>query len=704
MATPRPDLHPEFEIKAVPVDALVRMRATGKQYADAASVLGLGQGDLVDVTIPSFQRGLKWGRERLMEFHYSLIQGWPIGVMVLAIEGTELINSSNNQRKIHLSLIDGQQRSWALSELVGKFWTNPWFAFHSPKWDALTPASGPIVDAGVALDRLSDASGFDRAGITRVINEVAAIDGRGAFEDYAMLLDRLGEKLDGWPLPVATETRSAVRQLAAALVRQEEMLRELPVPVLLLSEALRNELPTVFRRLNEGVPLKGYDLLAATWGSSRLLPTDATLAQKKFLKQVLKVAGDRIANTYAATEDGYEYDPSLEPLELSDLSLFDLLYYLSKEAGKRRTFTIKSDVTAFQVAALCLNGQIQKVDEKLRQAFPVSDAGAAPDITQFPRAFVEALEQVELALKPMMDVTAKNLTSFRGKVGLTPAVVYISTFLTHQYLVEEPDAEGPLVLRSRGSSAAERTVRPGLVLNASDRAQRLKRNLPVWFVHDALTSVFAGSRAYEAANDRVWRAFAEGSGQSQARVLHVSNAMFEQPALDALLDAFDNLWDAELAQAKTPQRRRVSDSGAVLLRAAYADLQVHDTHIDHVIPFALGRAAAAKSGSVYPLNHVANQMPLSASVNSARKDLDWATFHATLSSGDRTIIEKCLLMSWSETSAARLVSVEEFSEYLAARFRRLVGRALNNLGLDEWADLAESERTAKLAGIALWRP
>ena len=39
-----------------------------------------------------------------------------------------------------------------------------------------------------------------------------------------------------------------------------------------------------------------------------------------------------------------------------------------------------------------------------------------------------------------MDVTAKNLTSFKGKVGLTPAVVYIATFLTHQYRVHEPNS------------------------------------------------------------------------------------------------------------------------------------------------------------------------------------------------------------------------------------------------------------------------
>ena len=61
MATPRPDLQPESEVKQVPIIVIVQMRGAGVDFADASSVLGLGQGDLVSLSIPSFQRGLKWG-------------------------------------------------------------------------------------------------------------------------------------------------------------------------------------------------------------------------------------------------------------------------------------------------------------------------------------------------------------------------------------------------------------------------------------------------------------------------------------------------------------------------------------------------------------------------------------------------------------------------------------------------------------------
>ena len=138
-----------------------------------------------------------------------------------------------------MSLIDGQQRSWALSELVGKFWTNPWFTFHSPKWDTLAPASGPIAEAGSALDDLVAGTGIDRDSIMNAISMVAADEGREAFDDYAMLIDYLATEVDGWPHVLPKGPRAAVRQLAAALVRQEDMLKELPVPVLLLNEALQ---------------------------------------------------------------------------------------------------------------------------------------------------------------------------------------------------------------------------------------------------------------------------------------------------------------------------------------------------------------------------------------------------------------------------------------------------------------------------------
>ena len=51
----------------------------------------------------------------------------------------------------------------------------------------------------------------------------------------------------------------------------------------------------------------------------------------------------------------------------------------------------------------------------------------------------------------------------------------------------------------------------------------------------------------------------------------------------------------------------------------------------------------------------------------------------------------------------QLDSLDIFSDFLAARYRKLVGRALGNLALEEWVALRDDERVAKLANIALGR-
>ena len=98
---------------------------------------------------------------------------------------------------------------------------------------------------------------------------------------------------------------------------------------------------------------------------------------------------------------------------------------------------------------MVFNGHINKVDEPLRAAFPNLEGSDTPDILKFPQNWFDAVAQVESALKPLMDVTAKNLSSFKGRVGLTQAVVYISTFLTHQYIVVANGPKNRLVNRSR---------------------------------------------------------------------------------------------------------------------------------------------------------------------------------------------------------------------------------------------------------------
>jgi len=691
--TSLPDFHPESNVRSVAVVDIVLMSQPKGIYVDTTgSALGLGKDNLAEVKVPVFQRGLKWNDERVQQFHNSLIQGWPIGVLVLATESSRLINNKTGQRRFKLNLIDGQQRTWALAKLVGDFWTEPWYAFINPKWDNGGTPTGSIVNAGLALKDLSDALGIAQTEVESAIFAIANRDGENGFDDYPTFLKNLTTEL-GVKATTKQSARKSAKNLAEALVQQFEDLRSIEVPVMVLDEALKSQLPSIFRRLNQGVPLKGYDLLAATWEQARLLAPTASLADKKFLNDVRDVAETRIAGTYADPSSGYVYEPNLEQLELSDLSLFDLLYYMSRNIAPGPTFNINSDVLAFQVAAMIFNGNINKVDDALRKSFP-QGADGLPDIVAVPKLFAEAGKNVTSALEPMMDVTSKTVT-LRGRVGLSQAVVYTSAFLTlHNRVV--PSGAHRLSLVRRGGSADDRLVRPGVSLTAMARASAIKKALPAWFVHDSLTSVFAGSRAYEAANNRIWKSAGRG-----ARRLTPANTMLELPPLGDLLGAFDHLWEVEVGVEKTPQRRRVSDGGSVLLRAAFSHLPVHDTVIDHMIPMGLGKSAATAAGEIYPLNHVANLMPLDELINNGRKDDDWDVYRPRLMGPQQEQVRAALLVPWSTATAGCLSSRDAFVALLSTRYRLLVGRALQNLHVDEWTSASKSDQKALLKKIAV---
>lgn len=695
---PQPDYVAESRVVEIPVWALVEMRESKGAWVDPqGQVLSLGHGDLIEVMLPPFQRGLKWDEQRLSDFHESLIQGWPIGLVVLAAKSSRLINKKTGQRRHTLLLIDGQQRSWALAELTRNFWTRPWYNFASPKWDVLPSPAGSIIDAGRARDQLANTLKVSAVDVERAIASITSTQGQTALERYPDFLKALCAVVKVDPESTGQPAEDAAKNMADSLRRQFEEFGEIKVPALLLAEALEPQLPSIFRRLNEGVPLKGYDLLAAMWEGERLTPgTDAR--RKKALADILDVARRRISSSYEKPGSGYTFDPNLESLEAADLSLFDLLYFLSRSMSTDVDSAPSSDVLAFQISALVLAGSIGKVDDLLRKSFPVDPVGG-PDITNVPKLYQDAWKHVLSALKPMLDVSSSTL-QLRGRLGLTPTVVYASTFLTHHNRVVA-GAGGHLEIRARTASADDKLVEPGVTMTSGERLARLTETLPAWFVHDALTSTFAGSRAYEAVNKRIWSEFSSGSAKSRRLLLEVSNEMLVHPSLDSMLSAFDRLWSLDLADQRTPQRRRISEAGSVLYRAAFSHLPVHDTVIDHVIPFSIGVATAKKVGKPYALNHIGNLMPLDKLVNGMRGDQPWDKFQSQLKPQARSKASKAAMVDWADTSTGCLRNPGLFNEFLSKRYRALVSQALTNLEHPEWLAVSGQARASKMRSIAI---
>jgi hypothetical protein len=688
---PQPDYTPESQIKHIPAHALVEMRDPRNRFADSYGVLGLGNNDLITLRLPKFQRGLKWDRDKVSRFHDSLLQGWPIGVMVIAVQSSQLINTETGQREHVLSLIDGQQRVFALTDLMRTFWKEPRIAFANEKWSSASPPSGPVYEAGRAIDSLSSVLNVNKDQLIGWVNRVAQKYERNGFYEFVSFLDRLRDEGADADLLNRPEARRPAHDLCAAVLAQFEALAKVLVPVLVIGEVLQPQLPTIFQRLNEGIPLKGYDLLAAMWDSesAALVRAGAVLTeqQEALLKKVHEIADQRISSTYENVGSGYELDPNTEPVELKDLSLFDYLYYLGRRMlANHGCFKVNPDVLAFQTAALCLRGSIAQVDDRLRESFPRNSDGC-PNVEVTSHLFGEAASHVASALKPLMDVTLDNV-QLKGYLGLTPTVVYTAVFLTHHNVVRGSVAD--TTLRTRTNSVEDRMVTGGSYLSATKRVAALKRNLPIWYLLDMLTSAFAGSRAYEHAANRVWHG---------GTLFTPANVMFEQPALTEVQDALKRLWTTECDVTSTPQRRRVSDLAAVLFRAAYSHATVHDTVIDHVMAFTKARYAANSTGFAYPINHVANLMPLAADINQRRLDAQWADFFPTLTAIEKTQVTETLLIDSAQAKDSHLLTLDTFRNFLVSRYHAMVTKALENLRYEPWMQLDAPSKQAFLEGL-----
>jgi hypothetical protein len=688
-ARPQPDYSPESRIVHIPAAALVEMRDPQNTYVDSFGFIGLGQGDLIKLTLPKFQRGLKWDKDKVSDFHDSLMQGWPIGVIVIAVQSSRLINDQTGQREHLLSLIDGQQRAFALTELTRTFWKQPRISFENPKWRSAQPQSGPVYEAGKAVDELASVLEVPRPDLESWVNAISREHAEEGFAEFVGFLDRLRRHGADGRKTKKPEARVPANALCTAVLAQFQELKKIPVPALVIGEILQPQLPTIFRRLNEGIPLKGYDLLAAMWDNAVLhrQGTALTTQRDQLLRAVLGRAESRIQKTYEEAGSGYDLDPNAEPVEITDLSLFDYLYFLGSEmhAGQH-CFKVNPDVLAFQTAALTLRGSISQVDDRLREAFPCNTDGT-PDVELTRDLFCDAAKQVALGLKPLMDVSLARM-QLKGQLGLTPTVVYASVFLTHHNIVRS--GSPPVTLGKRGTAAADRLVRPGLSMTATDRLAALKKNLPAWYLHDMLHSTFAGSRAYEQASHRVYL---------NGRMPAPSNIMFDQPSLESMAAALKGVWNSECDVDRTPQRRRISDVGAILFRAAYCHATVHDTVIDHVMAFTRGRVAADAAGDVYPLNHVANVMPLADAVNSRRRDSPWDTFYSTLTASEKTEAKQVLLIDPTELGESWLASAATFRSFLMMRYHAVVTQALVNVKHAEWLALDENAKQEQLRWI-----
>ena len=654
---------------------------SGVEISCPVPELGLEGLDQVSFSLPAYQRGLVWTEKHGRKFQRSLALGWPIGEIVLAEREPSLLPNNSGQLRRY-DLIDGQQRTHWLNRTRERFFADGLYSLEATGIEpALTTLAG---DLGLN-------------GASEVIAAYLSWTSESSFspstdlEDLNKFLHYITGKYSVSPPAHGTEEETRVHGAVIALngevKAQYSALKDLKIPTLIIRHSLNENLHEIFQELNSGTKLSDLDLLAAEW-SSILAPigTSTTLSPTD-RERIVQLAKNRISDTY--DDDDYTYNPDIDELDASELSLFDTLYGLGKMAHEKYPATFAAmaqscDRLALFVAAILFTGGVGS-RRRLADQYPDEPGSVARDVSNFPKHFLQACREIDSAFSPLNAVRAGK--RLKGHLGLVQAAAYIAAYIANVYWVA-PTTNRRMESRARNQTAVERSGPDGASWTVAQRIDSFKRALIGWFMRDVLQEEFQGSDAYANASARVWVVFDRENANFTP-----NPAMLSPAAPDELSSLIQERFEREFQVAATPNQRRYSEAACAILRVAYSQAPPHitDEEIDHVLPFELRR----KRSFPVAINHPANLMPIKKRINGKRKDrtIDVFVAEVDLAAADKSEVVERLFIDPATCGSSVLETRDSYREFLEHRYREICGYALQAMGIADFAnpDLAQQE-------------
>jgi len=690
-----------------------------------SSLLGAST-DLVRFEIPKYQRGLVWNKKKKHELLRSLMQGWPTGAIVLTkIDAKEIIGG---RRELTWQVIDGQQRLSTFLSFQKSFWSEPWYIIT----DSIRKAFEDLAET-LDVEKSDDIA----VALTLLTQGDSANPWSETFlDESSIFLSKICRVLGvDSPTPVQgpryDKAIQACKVIRLALQFQRKALDDIPVAVITISpkqgvstREARNISSQIFEKLNSGMPLSKYDLLAAKWisvivewrrfvqsSSSRIEPSiSLTTVQKKFMLEQMR---SRIEVSYRSyLEDVEQEDASIEEFGEDDVSIFDFLYALSKstnchairesrgtiQTADRLSFPAgsSSGTQAFDTLALLFSGSLSPAGiDNLTRTFPTYEGEY--DIALVAECYLDAAKEIDTKLSQFTQHSTKNKK--RASLGSIQASVYLASYLNSVYDTS-PGEDDRLTIKIR-NGARVRTASGNSNLSHAQRKKNFRENLPSWWLYQTISDVFQGSDAYKQAFESVWKRYDQIENNGQIRIRHVieNEFMLSQPELNDMLTAFKNLFVKEFRVTQAPLTRSPSQSALALFAAVYkdknADLGSYD--MDHVIAYRSDRNSTnSRLEQPIPLNHVANFMPLLSSLNRSRGNTPWNQFFLTLDDSVKVSIRRDLLVDPSELKNGILSDLESFGNILIARYLMMINTALLNVGHREYISIEKSEKVKSL--------
>jgi len=720
------DFAPIWQLGSVP---LVTAAAFSPESQRCPSPF-LGQpADFVRFEIPKYQRGLVWNKKKKAAFFQSLIQGWPTGAIVLTkIDSKELPGGA---RELTWHVIDGQQRLSTFLQFQKSFWSEPWYAITDTIRDAFSELAETLSvqkseDIAVALTLLTQGDSANPWMETYL-------------DESSIFLSKICRVL-GVDSPTVVEgpryekAIQACKVIRLSLQSQRKALDEVPVAVITISP--KQGIPTrearsisseIFEKLNSGIPLSKYDLLAARWTSEMVLwerftslsesRTDPALTvnavQKKFMFDQMK---GRIETSYKSfLEDVEQDDASVEELAEGDVSLFDYLYALSKSTSlyavresrshlltaERLSFPTgaSSSTQAFDTCALLFSGSLSPTGiDSLTRTFPTFQGEY--DIALVAEYYLDAAKEIDTRLSQFTQHATKNKK--KATLGAIQASVYLASYLNTVF--DTTLGEDDRLTISKRQSSRTRTVSGGSNLSFAQRRSNFKENLPSWWLIHTISDVFQGSDAYKQAFESVWKRYENDDRSGRITNVVENDFLLAQPEISLMMAGFKNLFVKEFRVSQAPLTRSPSQSALAMFAAVYKEknTELGLCDLDHVIAYRSERNSTnSRLEQPIPLNHVANFMPLLSSLNRSRGNTPWNRYYPTLEGMNKQVAEKDLLIDPTLFREGILNDLNEFGKVLISRYLMMINGALTNVGLRDYLTKEKSEKHSLLLDTGL---
>ena len=714
------DFSPIWEFGTIPLSTAAAFSLNSQMCP--SPLLGQVDIDQIRFEIPNFQRGLVWSKKKKKQFLNSLIQGWPTGAIVLTkIDSKDL---TDGRREFTWHVIDGQQRLSTFAQFRESFWSEPWYV--------------DTDDMQIALRELAETLSVEKVeDVSAAMNLLTQGDLSNPFseeflEESMIFLAKICKFL-GVESPTQVEgpryekAMGACKVLRTALKKQKEALDSVPIAVITISPKLgvkprkaREISSEIFTALNSGIPLSKYDLLAAKWvgafvpwqkyanqTTARSIDDVVMTAQKKFMLSYMR---NRIEASYQNFLEETDMDTaSIEELGEEEVSLFDYLYALSKSTreyaskvstsgvfttAERLSFPAgaSSGTIAFDTCSLLFSGSLGPSSiESLLRLFPVQNAEY--DIALVTEHYLDAAREIESKLMPFTKNGTKNKK--RASLGAIQASVYLAGYMNtvHDAIPGESDR----LTLSKRAGARLKSADGNSNFSASQRKTNFRDNIASWWLLHTISDVFQGSDAYKQASQHVWSQFdVDDSGpNSIVRSVRENDFLLYQPSLNDYGSALKNLFVKEFRVSQAPMTRSPSQSALAFFHATYKaknhDMQNFD--MDHVVAYRAQRnATQARLEKPIPLNHVANWLPLSPTLNRRRQNTSWAQFFPTLTAAEQSSIFPDLFIDPTALNSQLLGDLDKFGFVILVRYGNMINAALQNVGLNEFIEKNEIER------------